>query len=404
MIKITEERKYECRDYADVFLVQNKNAWRDYIMIVYVKECSAFNINKCVPWFKKTNMIRPLNRIEDVNNISDIIVISNTDNNIKFDLSSYNTMVYEEFYEKILINIVQECQYNYDYYYLKNALLHSSDPEVSTLISGSSYGVFGVDTSLLFNAVNLSSISQDLYYSLKLIYSACETNKNVKNIVLCLGYYYFFSDLSKTQNTNEIRRISNVYKPLFNDIHNCPILPPKQNILYESAIFDIPSIIDIYTQSEYIKGFFNQDRPREKYATKEWDDKSKNWNELNINEKIEAGKRRADQHNRSIKRKSSFLENISLFQDFLNFCGSKKMNLILVVTPATPYYLNCLLPEHKFVFYYVLNEVDGVIHLLDLSDDSSFSDCDFNDTDHLNDSGARKLTTKILSVLQEIDN
>ncbi len=356
------------------------------------------------PWFKNSIIIQPLYRIEDVDSTSDIIVISNADNTINFDFPNYNIMVYEDFFEKISRNIIQEFQYNYDCYYLKNALLHSSKSNISTLISGSSYGVFGIDTSMLHNAVNLSSPSQDLYYSLKLIYSACETNANIKNIVLCVGYYYFFSDLSKTQNSIEIQRIAKVYKPLFNDIHNCPLLPPRQNLLYESSMFDIQRVMDIYTQNEYVKGYFHQDRPREKYAAKEWDDKIKNWNELDLNEKIEAGKRRAALHNRNIKRKSSLHENSSLFQDFMNFCESKQINVVLVVTPSTPYYLNCLLPEFKAVFYDVLNEVDGTIHLLDLSDDSSFSDYDFNDTDHLNDSGATKLTTIILSALQEINN
>lgn len=373
-------------------------------MTIYVKNSQHLNINSVSAWFKKDLTIQPLNNIEDVNPANDIIVISNADETINFNLMDYNVMVYEDFSQKISDNIMQEYQYNHDYYYLNNALLPSSDPNVSTLISGSSYGAFGIDTSLLDNAVNLSSISQDLYYSLKLIYSACEKNTNIKNIVLCVSYYYFFSDLSKTQNTSEIQRISKVYKPLLNDIHNCLLLPPKQNLLYESSIFDIQRVMDIYTQNEYIKGFFNQDRPRKNYATKAWDDKTLTWHELPLNQKIEAAQKRANNHNKILKRKLSLQENISLFQEAVNFCKSRQMNMVIVVTPSTPYYLNCLLPEFKSIFYNVLNEIDGIIHLLDLSDYPAFSDNDFNDMDHLNDEGATKLTTIILSTLQEINS
>lgn len=86
----------------------------------------------------------------------------------------------------------------------------------------------------------------------------------------------------------------------------------------------------------------------------------------------------------------------------MNFCKNRNINLLLVITPQTPYYRNYLSQEFKSTFYDVLNGVDEIVHLLDLSDDSSFKDDDFVDTDHLDDRGARKLTSIILNVLQEI--
>ena len=57
------------------------------------------------------------------------------------------------------------------------------------------------------------------------------------------------------------------------------------------------------------------------------------------------------------------------------------------------------------MFYSVLDKVDGTVHLLDLVEDSSFdNNFDFNDTDHLSDSGARKLSQMISSILHEINN
>ena len=150
------------------------------------------------------------------------------------------------------------------------------------------------------------------------------------------------------------------------------------------------------------KSFFNQDRPRKNFATKEWDDKLKSWSELSIDEKREAGKRRAGLHNRGIKRKSSFHENVIIFQDFLNFCSAREINVLLVIAPATSYYLENLNPEFKSEFYKVINDVDGIIHLLDLSDNEEFVDEDFNDTDHLNDCGAKKFTLSIKTALEEI--
>ena len=79
--------------------------------------------------------------------------------------------------------------------------------------------------------------------------------------------------------------------------------------------------------------------------------------------------------------------------------------MLLTAMPASSQYLKYLTPEYKNIFYSVLDKVDGTVHLLDLVEDDSFdSSLDFNDTDHLNDSGARKLSQMISSILNEINN
>lgn len=376
-------------------------------MTIYIKECAKMNLDTVRHWFKKNISIKPFISLDTVK-INDLVVISNTEDDDFYNnnRSYYNIIAYEDFSNKIVSNINQEFQNNYDYYYLKNALSAAADPNITTIIAGSSYGTFGVETSLLPNAVNLSLASEDLYYSLEGFYYTYSKNKNIKNLILCASYYYFFCDLSKTQNPAEIKMVSNVFHPIYADKHNCYLLPNtfRSNILYDSDIFDIQNILNIYTQGEYIKGYFHNQRPRKNFALKMWNDQFKDWDQLSINEKEEAAKLRASQHNKSIKRNNSLLENIELFKDFLKFCDSENINFLLVVTPSTSCYLNYLLPDFKSTFYNVLNDVDGVIHLLDLSEDTMFLDEDFNDTDHLSDKGAQKLTQIILNTLQEINN
>lgn len=80
----------------------------------------------------------------------------------------------------------------------------------------------------------------------------------------------------------------------------------------------------------------------------------------------------------------------------------KRNKCLIVITPVTSYYLDYLDPDFKSEFYRVLNEVNGIVHLLDLSDNKEFVDADFNDTDHLNDRGAKKLTLNIVQALAEM--
>lgn len=375
-------------------------------MTVWIKELQdKFEVSNVAEWVNKDVEIRIFEDIDKVQ-IEDVVIISKEDIVTEEDFIPFTVIVYEEYFEKIACNIMQENEANFDYYYLKNALAKARELSTDTIITGLSYGLFGIDESILNNEVNLSLSSQDLYYSLKGIYDVCQENKNIKNIVLCCGYYYFFIDLSKSENPAMLKRISDVYEPLFHDIHNCLLLPPtKENILYKSRIFDIQHVLDIYSLGEYQKHYFHPEKRLKKYfATKEWDDKTKDWIQLNESEKEEAGKRRTMRPNKFWKRKNTLIENSIYFRELVHFCTEKNINLLMVVTPATKYYRENLNEKHRECFYDVLNKVEeGVIHLLDLFDDDNYKDEDFNDTDHLSDEGARKMTMRIQNTLREIN-
>jgi len=159
-------------------------------LIVYVKECQYVSLKDIVTWIKNGIAVQPFKSKADVRE-NDVVIMSNRDEDTDIRLTMNNVLIYEDFFEKVSSSIIQEFCYNHDYYYLKNALSRAKESDITTLISGSSYGVLGIDPSYIENTVNLSSISQDLYYSSSLVKGACATNLNIKNIVFCVGYYYF---------------------------------------------------------------------------------------------------------------------------------------------------------------------------------------------------------------------
>ncbi len=369
-------------------------------MIIWVKEVAdRVTVKKVRAFVNNDAIIEPFVDMEAVGP-EDCIIVSKTDNAIPSSFFVNAVIVYEDVFEAVTKNILEEVAYNYDYYYLKNALSASQNENIDTIITGSSYGIFGIDCKQLPSAVNLSLISQDMFYSIKGIYKACTLNKNIRNIVLCCSYYFFYSDLSKTQNPGELQRISKVYHPLYGDMHNCKLLPPKRNILFSSNIFDIDGIVDLYAKGKYEKSYFGNEYSRRDYATRIWEDKSKDWSELNEIEREQAGIRRAALHNKNNRWKAAFNENKQLFHELSCFCMSRDIELLVVVVPATKYYRTALCKEFREDFFEVLNEADGIVGLLDSFEDPSFSDGDFNDMDHLSESGAEKLTSAIAELLQ----
>lgn len=368
-------------------------------MTIWVKELyGKLTKEKIRILVKKEIKIEPFETIDSVE-IGDVIILSKHDTSQTDDFSPFRPVIYEEFLDKILINICSEIEENYDYYYLKEALEQAMDQSVLTVILGSSYGLFGIDTTMLFHETNLSLSSQDLFYSFRCIQTVYESNPHISTVVLCVGYYYFYADLSQSEGV-EISRVSNVYYPIFHTMHNAKIIPAKETKLIQSDVLDIGGVLNLLANEEFQKGYFNTDRPREMFAMKTWTEAGKRWNEISEAEREKAGRDRALLHNKLCKFKLTYIENTCMLQQLVSFCEKNSIQLLFVVTPGSKYYRRFIDPMLKKDFYAALDRIEGNVHLLDLFDEASFSDCDFNDADHLSDSGAKKMTECILRFVQ----
>ncbi|MBR6326536.1 MAG: hypothetical protein IKR61_06985 [Lachnospiraceae bacterium] len=374
-------------------------------MRLFVKETDTFTISKISVLLYDNVEIKPFVDIEEVLP-PDYIVISEDDCTIQAEvMKDYHVIVYEKIIKSITKNIYDEYQYRHDYYYLLYALNDAYSANITTLISGSSYGALGIDSIELKNSVNLSSISQDLYYSVELIKKVCDKNLNIQNIIICAMYYFLFCDLSLTQNMDELQRISKVYYPLLGDMHNCFFCPPALDIKIDSEYIDIDNILLKFFYDDYKKGFVSDDRPRADYACKLWEDQSKDWHGLTEYERREACRLRAESHNSNIKDShlATLRENINILQDLTYYCADRGINLVMVVPPVSKDYLSFLEPGFKECFYKTLEDLDGIVHVVDMSEDPDFDDVtDMNDMDHLGDSGAIKFTKKINELIQSI--
>ena len=324
-------------------------------MIIYVKEYkNALTVAMIKVWIKQE--IQVVAYCGESTLDDDYVVVSKYDKEMRL-YGTARVIEYEDLFDHITQCMLCELKYNYDYYYLRNALTEAKKDHIDTIISGSSYGVHGIDRKQLVSAVNLSLISQDLYYSIKGIEAVCNDNEHIKNIVICCSYYYFYSDISMSE--TELPRVSNVYYPLFGDLHNALCLPLKNDFSVRSKIIDVERVTQIYSIYEYNKYYYNEERPETEFAVKKWCDKNKTWQQLSEEERVKAGKERAQDHNKAIKYEKTYKENLMLLKKLSQYCEEKQINLIFVVAPASKYYREALVKKYKEDFYNALNNIGG---------------------------------------------
>ena len=117
-------------------------------MTVWIKNFeNIIPVDTIVPWIKSDVVIQSL---RDFNAIraDDVVIVSKLDKELKKeDYYNYNILEYEECIPKFLLYIKKEFQQNYDYYFLSNALKTAKENNCETIITGSSYGLFGIDST-----------------------------------------------------------------------------------------------------------------------------------------------------------------------------------------------------------------------------------------------------------------
>ena len=370
---------------------------KEFGEILTIEKADIWTIHGGVKLFK-------LDRISDVD-MNEPIIVTKYDSEIAGLRDKYNILIFEECVQEISLIVTKKVTQNFDYYYLLNGLKHAKAHDVDTVIVGSSYGLFGIDSSMLKKEVNLSLSSQDYYYSVMCARKAIADNPEIKNIVICTGYMFTYFDLSKTHNLNELTRIGDVYNPIFNDSHNCMLIASGNNIVLSSPILNVSWFEDVYAASEYENGYFSEDRCRGKLGAKGWSDLTKEWSDLTPEERKNYGQKRALQHNKFVKNILTYTENRYIINEFSQYCNDKQINLIFMVTPTSQEYDKYLDERYKSAFYEMLNETEGKVHVLDfMNDNIKFENEDFSDADHLGESGSRKVTEVLLDFLNGLRN
>lgn len=299
---------------------------------------------------------------------------------------------------KILGNIKRRILWIYDrqwdYKYLNNCLKQSRKERIKTICIGSSYTAFGVDPD--DSCVNMALPSQDIYYATELIKKYLDSSSSINSIIMGMGYYSLYTDLSRTKSFDENDRIYDVYYPILKDLHNMSdsvFLETKRR--YGNVNKLIRYVINFTFLHGHPRKYFNcSSHTRDRRALKTWKDISLAWNELSESERFFAAQSRVMAHEKQFNYVDSERENRKILCELSELCKSRDIKFYIYISPMTNEYIaamsNYYVRKKKELCDFLKEVADRFIDFN--SKEYVFEHKDFVDTDHLSDSGASKLS------------
>lgn len=275
-----------------------------------------------------------------------------------------------------------------------------SEPDVKSVILGSSYAYQGFPEELLDKSVNLSIFSGDFTLSYSLIKKIIETT-SIKNFTICTGFYDAFFELSmglaptfpvarffcknqkieynfrkKKEHLNgELKKpyitgpldlfIQHIYeKDNYLQFSNDEELSPLNSLLLDESM--VKRSVDFINDRNYRTDF--------SYSS---NDILNRVSELSVN----------------YKRKHSFENNKEIISSLISLIKETNSRLNFIVMPFTDFYVENFDKNLKNeTLEYIESITDGNhVFMTDLSTHKAFTPEDYYDADHLNFNGAKKL-------------
>jgi len=299
--------------------------------------------------------------------------------------------------------------FTYDRLYLMTKLQRiQKDKNTKVLIAGSSYSMVGVlESEMPVPAVNVAVNAQDLYYSLLSARVALNLDDGIDTIVLSCAYYFFFSDMEDSPSDYMLSVLSKVNYPVYKKLHGYE--GPLQELYHgrdDEPVYDcfvsLESVRDYYQQvlmrNIQYHSYYNNYNVRPMGGMLSFDFKEKT-DEQNF----AGGKIRASAHNKNFNMERG-KRNIKVLEEFLREMEKANKKVILFIPPVTKFYRNGVSEEMKQAyetFVFPIVQKYSCCKLLDLFASEQFGVSDFQDYDHLNLYGAKKLSELLVQEIKE---
>lgn len=282
---------------------------------------------------------------------------------------------------------LKTCYFSFpEYQDIQRTACQKEKEAVKGIITGMSYFRDGIDADgFPVPAVNLSSSSQDLYFDYLELQK--HISGNTEWVVMGLAPYSLRYDesLAKTKNYRvPVYAINHGKKGLHHAESYAPLLPARQQI---DALFG-PDFCDEIFWDAYVPVF----------GMTSYDMEGK-FDAANVPlaEQVEIGQ----QYNKPYE--NTLQENKQILKDYLAFCCSHSLKVIIVLPPFTAWYKDHWKQDYR----------DEVIReLTSLKDQFAFTLCDLSSEDwqdelfrngsHVNALGRKKMTERISAVISDL--
>ncbi|TXB63704.1 hypothetical protein FRY74_12600 [Vicingus serpentipes] len=269
-----------------------------------------------------------------------------------------------------------------DYNY-KNEYLTINSNKINNLFLGSSHTYYGVNPDFIkSNSFNASHISQSLDTDFKII-NKFQFWDSLKTIIIPIDYFSLFISI---ETSKEAWRIKNYI--LYYDFYKSNQISNHSEVLSVNLKSNINRIYSYYLKNNSSitcnkKGFGNVKKPQ-----------------LNLKE---TGKTAANRHTK--KDLTLYFKNIKIIQDIINLANKKNIKILFYTSPSYKTYVSNLNEDQlnltiKTAENLALKNKNCSYH--NLLSDKNFIASDYRDADHLNESGAKKLSLKLDSIIQEL--
>jgi hypothetical protein len=264
-------------------------------------------------------------------------------------------------------------------YKFKYDKIKRNSENFKTIILGSSHTFYGLNPEYFEEpTLNLANVSQDLKYDKYIFDKSIENIKDLKTVILPISYFSLFEDLD----------FGIEYWRKYFYIHWFDY-PAEEllDIINYSIIISYPSKIELLkvVYHYYFKGDF---KPT-------WSDSGWGINHPDEQQEdlVKTGKKYAELDD--VKYTNFYNRNLMLLNDMLDICKEKNIKVLLFTPPAYITYRQHLNQKRLDQMVSLLHDVTKLnknVTYINLIADERFIAKDYFDADHLNHTGAKKLS------------
>ncbi len=302
--------------------------------------------------------------------------------------------------------------FTYDRLYLTAKLNKIQKEKSKILLTGSSYTMVGLlEDEMPYKAVNVAVNAQDLYYTLLSVKEAINRSSELDVIVSSFAYYFFFSDMNDSPSDYILSVLSKVDYPVYNKLHGfkgelkATYVKTSEFPIYENIV-DLALVRDAYHGAlmKELEGmpYYNRINVRSNNGMLSY-----NFMEKTDEQNYAAAKLRAEGHNSNFNLDRG-VYNQKLLDKFLDNMEELGKRVVLFTPPTTRFYKAGVSKDMINVYTQLVIPVvekHKCCNFVDLYNSDKFLDSDFQDYDHLNLEGAKKLSKIIASyVIEEKKN